>query len=305
MELRHLRSFIAVADSAHFGRAAEGLGIGQSVLSRQVQQLERELGVSLLERFPRVRLTPAGQAFLSEARQAVAQLEEAGRRATRVGLGETTSLVVAHVELVAYDGFLPVACAMLRRLHPSVDVELQLSRSIDACRLILERRVDVGFVYAPPARADLVTEVVSGSRYAAVVPRAHPLAARTSVRARELGGEPLVGFSRGLNPAFYDEFVRRCREAGLDPQFAHRTPHVAAALGLVAAGAGSTIAPLAYRSAAPADVAFVALEDFPLVVHVHCVWRADNDSPALARFLEVVRATARDRGSPSAAIPAG
>src|SRR5919112_6268649 len=115
MELRHLRYFIAVAEELHFGRAAERLHIAQPPLSRQIRDLERELGAALFERVPRgVELTPAGRAFLPEARLTLAQAERAQRTAQRAAHGETGRLRVGFAEAATYPAVLPQVLGFFR-----------------------------------------------------------------------------------------------------------------------------------------------------------------------------------------------
>src|SRR5829696_2311030 len=125
MELRHLRYFVAVAEELHFGRAASRLRIAQPPLSRQIRDLEREVGTALFERVPRgVELTPAGRAFLPEARQTLSQAERAQRTAQRAGRGEIGRLRVGFVEAAAYSGILPDVLGFFRMHLPNIGLSL-------------------------------------------------------------------------------------------------------------------------------------------------------------------------------------
>src|SRR6476661_7204926 len=125
MELRHLRYFVAVAEELHFGRAAERLRIAQPPLSRQIRDLEREIGVPLFERVPRgVELTPAGRAFLPEARLTLSQAERAQRSAQRAAQGETGRLRVGFVEVATHSGILPDVLSFFRMHLRSVGLSL-------------------------------------------------------------------------------------------------------------------------------------------------------------------------------------
>src|SRR6516164_7440045 len=143
MELRHLRYFLAVAEELHFGRAAARLHISQPPLSQQIRRLEDELGARLFRRTKRrVELTPAGQAFLTEARQTLAQAERAVRAAQRGELGE---LVVGYVTTASYEP-LPDVIRGFRRRFPDVDLRLENLRSVQQRQALFDGRIDVGFV---------------------------------------------------------------------------------------------------------------------------------------------------------------
>src|SRR5579862_8592395 len=129
MELRHLRYFVAVGEDQHYGRAAERLGIAQPALSRQIQDLERELGFTLFERLPRgVRLSAAGKLFLSDARRLLQDIVEAKRRAERVASGKAGTLRVGFVEMLSWHGVVPDTFRRFRRRHPDTELDLQPMR---------------------------------------------------------------------------------------------------------------------------------------------------------------------------------
>src|SRR5256714_10717927 len=135
MELRHLRYFVAVAEELHFGRAAERLHIAQPPLSRQIRDLEREVGTPLFERVPRgVELTPAGSAFLPVARLTLAQAERAQRSAQRAALGETGRLRVGFVEAATHSGILADVLSFFRVHLPSVGLRSEERRVGKECR---------------------------------------------------------------------------------------------------------------------------------------------------------------------------
>jgi DNA-binding transcriptional LysR family regulator len=125
MELRHLRYFVAVGDEQHYGRAAERLGIAQPALSRQIQDLEKELGFTLLDRLPRgAKLSAAGKSYLSDARRILLEVEEAKLRAERVARGKAGILRVGFVEVFSWHGVVPDSFRRFRRRQPDVELDL-------------------------------------------------------------------------------------------------------------------------------------------------------------------------------------
>src|SRR3954467_2399512 len=142
MELRHLRYFVAVAEELHFGRAAERLNIAQPPLSRQIRDLERELGTPLFERGPRgAELTPAGRAFLPEARLTLAQAERAQRTAQRAAQGETGRLRVGFVEAATHSGILPDVLSFSRMHLPAIGLSLLEMDSPQQAEALRESRI--------------------------------------------------------------------------------------------------------------------------------------------------------------------
>ena len=130
MELQQLRYFVAVAETEHVGRAAERLHISQSPLSRQIRQLEEQLGLQLFERIKqRVRLTPAGRDFLAEARDLLAQAERVEERARQVGKGEACSLAIGYCEGVIHNGTLPAALRCWQCTRAPVSSAIKILRA--------------------------------------------------------------------------------------------------------------------------------------------------------------------------------
>src|SRR3954469_19819757 len=148
MELRHLRYFVAVAEELHFGRAAARLHIAQPPLSRQIRDLEREVGTPLFERVPRgVTLTAAGRAFLPEARLTLAQAERAQRTAERAARGEIGRLRVGFVEAVRDAGVLPEVLGFFRLHLPDIGLSLFEMDPVQQTEAFRDRRIDLGILH--------------------------------------------------------------------------------------------------------------------------------------------------------------
>src|SRR5215207_4822370 len=192
MELRHLRYFVAVAEELHFGRAAERLRIAQPPLSRQIRDLEREIGAPLFERVPRgVELTPAGSAFLPEARLTLAQAERAQRTAQRAARGETGRLRVGFVEAATYSGILPDVLGFFRMHLPDIGISLLEMDPVEQAEAFRDGRIDLGMLHSPPADADrwLRVEPVYSDALVAALPNGHALAGRSRLTLGTLAAE--------------------------------------------------------------------------------------------------------------------
>ena len=181
VELRHLRSFFAVAEELHFGRAAARLHISQPPLSQQIRRLEDELGARLFRRTKRrVELTPAGSAFLTEARQTLAQAERTVRAAQRAERGEQGELAVGYVTSATY-GPLPDVIRRFRQRFPDVELRLQNLRSVEQRQALVDRRIDVGFVRLPVTDPRIIYEALWRESVCAERPGS-PRASRTGFR---------------------------------------------------------------------------------------------------------------------------
>jgi DNA-binding transcriptional LysR family regulator len=246
VELRHLRYFVAVAEELHFGRAAARLHIAQPPLSRQIRDLEQEVGAELFVRGTRgVELTAAGRAFLGEVRQVLAQAERALRAAQRASRGETGRLRVGFVEAATYSGTLARVLGVFRQDVPDVSLGLFELDSLEQAEALREGRIDVGIVHSPPPDAHrwLRVERVFEDRLVAALPRAHPLAARPHLALGDFAAEPFVFFPRFTGPTLYDHLIAACRSAGFSPRVVQEAAGWSTLAALVAAGVGVSFAP--------------------------------------------------------------
>ncbi len=150
MELRHLRYFVAVGEEQHYGRAARRLHVAQPALSRQIQDLEEEIGFQLFERLPRgVKLSAAGRLFLEDARRILHQVNEAVGRASRVARGQTGTLRIGFTENSSWHGVVPDSLRRFRERQPDAELQLHPAGSANQIEEIRSGRVDAGFVFKP------------------------------------------------------------------------------------------------------------------------------------------------------------
>jgi DNA-binding transcriptional LysR family regulator len=290
MELRHLRYFVAVAEEAHFGRAARRLQIAQPPLSRQIQALEAELGFLLVDRSKRkVELTPAGKAMLTGARRVLEEVESAVREARRAATGETGRLVVGYPSSLAFSGLTELLRAFRAR-RPAVEIALRELPPQAQIAALADARIDVGFIRGPVDAPELVTECVRREPLVIALPLDHSLARRTARRAialEELATEPFVSFPRERGPAFFDLLVGMCERAGFSPRIVQEAPQLDL-LSLVAAGFGVAIVPASLREVRRTDLVLRPIAGAP---HTELLLtrKAGRVIPALEDFLEVVR----------------
>jgi len=195
MELRHLRYFIAVAERLHFAQAAEALGIAPPTLTVQIQEMERALQTQLFRRTRRsVALTPAGEAFLAEARETIAQFERTLHVGQRAGRGELGRIHIGYVGSAAFSGILQKQLRAFRKARPHVLVQVTEHPMGELPALLEEGRIDVAFVRMPvDLPPSLRAHVLARDAFCAALPAEHPLAEATGpIKARALAGESFV-----------------------------------------------------------------------------------------------------------------
>jgi DNA-binding transcriptional LysR family regulator len=290
MELRQLRYFVAVAEELHFRRAAARLHISQPPLSQQIAALEDELGVRLLERTRRrVEMTPAGEAFLRDARATLAELDVAVSTARAIDAGQEGVLRVGFVGS-ALLSIVPSTVQRFRRTRPGIEIELRERSTVEQLRAVSTGLVDVGLV-RPPIETDesLHTEVVMRERTVAAIPEGHPLARLRRVPLRRLATQPLVLFPRRQAPGYHDLLIGRLAATGSTPQIAQYAPEMMTIIGLVAAGIGVSPVPASVTHLAIDGVTYRPLSGAPDTELV-AVTRAAEQSPVVRAFLAEARA---------------
>ena len=292
MELRHLRYFVAVGEEQHYGRAARRLRVAQPALSRQIQDVEEELGFKLFERLPRgVKLSAAGKLFLDDARRILQDVNEAAARAARVALGRSGTLRVGFTESASWQGVVPESFRRFREMRPDAELQLQASASLDQVEAIRSGRLDAGFVFnVPKADPELKQLPVAVQRIELAALRRHPLTRLKPLRLRDLTEAKFVWFPRLASPALYDRLMRECFRGGL------KSPHIvqegldeATILSLVATGLGVGWVFGSARWRCPKSVVIMPVVDLNLPQPLALAWRRDNDSPLLASFVDEVR----------------
>lgn len=293
MELRHLRYFVAVAEEMHFGRAAERLHIAQPPLSRQIKDLEREIGTPLFERVPRgVELTPAGQAFLPEARLTLAQAERAQRTALRAAEGETGRLRVGFVEAATHSGILPDVLGFFRVHLPAIGLslfELDPLRQAEAFR---DGRIDLGILQGTMVESAtwLREESIYAEPIVLAVPGDHRLAGKARFTLASLADESFVMFPRQTDPTLFDEIVSQCRKAGFSPRVVQEANGWHTLASLVSAGVGIGFVPTSLTSFQQHGVVYRTVPDLSVQMMLSAVWRAGEKSPVRERFVMALRA---------------
>ncbi len=292
MELRHLRYFVAVAEELHFGRAANRVGIAQPPLSRQIQDLEDEIGVKLFKRTKRsVSLTHAGKTFLKDALQTLELSERAVRSARRADSGEIGRLAVGFVGSATYS-FLPYALRFFRNRFPHVELMLLELTTYEQLNALHQKAVDAAFVRLPIKDDALFIETLFKEPFIVALPSHHPLVSHTSIPLQMLAPEGFVMFSRQQGTTFHDQVVSLCHQAGFSPNVVQEAVQIPTVLGLVSAGMGVTLVPASVQKLRLAGVVYRNLTQIDRTTELAMAWRRDDESPVLSAFLNVTREVA-------------
>ncbi|KMS84680.1 MULTISPECIES: LysR substrate-binding domain-containing protein [Streptomyces] len=285
--LAQLTSFVAVAEELHFTRAAERLNMTQPPLSRQIQLLETDLGVQLLDRTNRtVRLTPAGRAFLTEARRILHQSEHAALAVRRVSTGEAGAIAVGFTAASAYSALGSLLQTSQVAL-PGVEILLRELVTRDQLKALGEGSLDLGLARPSATGPDLVSRPAVREGLVAALPAGHPLAADTGpMRIEDFTGEDFLMYSPIEARYFHELLVSVFRSAGVRPVFTQYLTQVHSMLALVNGGWGIALVPEGAVRMRYGGIVFrpVDLPD-PQPVELNYVWRESNDNPALKALL--------------------
>lgn len=291
-EFNQLRGFVAVAETLHFGRAAQRLNMTQPPLSRQIQLLEHDLGVTLFERTSRsVHLTAAGRAFLQEARQMLRLAEGATVSARRVAEGLAGSVTLGFTAGSSY-GFLPRLVSLAMKMLPDVDLVLREMTTARQMEALAAGRLDAGLVRLPVDRHGHELICVLREPLVLAVPAAHPMASGAPPRLSDLDGVPFIMCATDSPTEgryFHDLISSLFRAENIAPRFVQHVSQVHAMIALVSGGMGVALVPHSAGALLAKGVVLRELCPAPVIpAELHLVWRQAYDNPALRMFRKVV-----------------
>ena len=284
LDLVQLNCFVTVAEELHFGRAAERLCMTQPPLSRQIQLLEHALGVKLFERTSRtVRLTTAGQVFLTDATRLLNLAKQAAANAQRSSKGETGRVTIGFTSVMGFD-LMPNLIAAAQKALPDIDVVLKEMVTVAQLEALENNTIDMGFLWPLATRLHLEYQTVFREPLLIVLPVDHPLAARNRIVLEDLNDLPFVMYSSGQGKYFYSLVTGLFVSSGVMPKYIQHLDHVHTIVGLVRSGLGVSIVPAAASHLRFDNVVFRPLWRNDVIAESRMAWRADYDNPALTTF---------------------
>jgi DNA-binding transcriptional LysR family regulator len=290
MQIDQLRYFVAVAGELHFRRAAERLHISQPPLSFHIKALEQEVGTQLLNRSTRqVSLTEAGAAFLIRAKRILADVAEAAEEVKRISTGQSGSLRIGFTISTSFHPFFCDSVFRYRRAYPEVMVKLSEFVSERQIDVLLEGRLDVGFLRGRFDQvAGLTMNALTREALVLALHRSHPLASKLRVSPSSLRTEPFISYPANAGVGIYRQIFALCERAGFEPRVIQEALEPSVIMGLVAAGLGVAIVPSSVQSIGIADIVFVPLDDPEAVATLYVAHRSNDDSPRVRAFAHLV-----------------
>lgn len=287
IDIRHLRYFLAVAQELNFSRAAEKLNMAQPPLSRQIQQLEAELGVTLFNRESRpLSLTSGGRLFREQALGVMQRMDEMRGTMQRFAASEKPRFVIGFVPSVIY-ARLPQIIRGFREIAPEVELSLIEMMSLEQITALKEGRIDVGFGRLRFDDPALRREVLREERLVVALPLGHRLAGEGPVSLAELSVETMVIYPREPRPSYADQVLTLFRDRALEPAQIHEVRELQTAIGLVASAVGVCIVPASVRLLERGDVVYRDLAE-PATSPIILSYRQNDPSNYLVTLRRVV-----------------
>ncbi|MGB7756650.1 MAG: LysR family transcriptional regulator [Salinisphaera sp.] len=285
MDFRQLRYFVALAETLHFGRAAERLHITQPPLSRQIAALENKLSVTLFARHSRhVELTSAGADFYQHAVRLLADAERAGDSARAIAAGATGTLRLGFAMYAAFS-LLPRLVRGFSTAQPRITLGLEEILPRDMDQALREQRIDVGLGMPTGRPGHLGYKPLVREPLCAVLPATHTLAGGATVDVRLLADEPFVTLPRTTAPVLHEAVLACCGAHGFVPRIRLETHLQQTIVALVAEGLGVALVPASLARLRMDDVVFPAIDHSPSIEQ-GVYWRSNDDNPCLAAFIE-------------------
>lgn len=288
MDFRHIKYFIAVAEELNIGRAALKLHISQPPLTRQIKQLEDELGVQLFQRNPRgVELTQVGEMFYAEAKNIRSLLDSAVERTSRAGQGKLGRLDIAFFGSAIFSA-IPQILQHFRKNYPDVNVALHAMTKQEQIQALRQKRITIGITRLPANFPDISSQTIINEDLYIAVCTSSPISKKKAISLRELSGQQLIVFPNAGRPNFADRVMKICSSNGFTPSISHVVADANLGVALVAAGYGICLVPASVATLSLPNVVYIPIKERPMV-DLSCVYRSDDQSPLLAAFLSVAQ----------------
>lgn len=299
MELRHLRYFVAVGEEQHYGRAAQHLRVAQPALSRQIQNLEEEIGFELFERLPRgVKITAAGKLFLNDAHRILREIDDAIARAKRIAYGQSGTLRIGFNQSLSFHGIVPDSLRFFREQVPDAELQPMALTTIEQFAAVQSGSLDLGYVFTMGNIARELAQLQVGAvNLLLAVHKGHQLTKLKRLRLRDLIDCPFIWFPRRTGPGLFDQLMDECARGGLKaPRIVREATGETTILSLVGCGVGVAFISSASRWQCPPSVTLLTVTDLKLRLPFALIWRKDNNSPLLAKFTAEVKSLVNRTG---------
>lgn len=287
--LRHLRSFMVIADQLSFRKAASLLHIAQPALSRQISQLESSLECELFDRQKRqIQLTEAGAFLYKKTPALFDQLQNILEQTHNVGSGRISSLRFGYSG-AAMSSFLPAVIREIRNTLDQCEFHFFEKTSDQLILDVLHEKIDAAFILYHPENPLLNLIPIRSERMGIILPDGHPLTSKKEVSLKELKNETLILFPRKMNPIMYDEIIAHCHRAGFSPREIRETAPRSTAIGLVAAGEGVATIAESYAHTCVRGTVYRPLKQPGPMIQFCCITHAERDGEWLNILKNIIQ----------------
>jgi DNA-binding transcriptional LysR family regulator len=288
MEFRHLKYLLALGKELHFAKAAEKLFITQPALSKQIMQLEDELGTKLLNRTKRsVSLTPAGKYLMDEADYIINHLNRVVDATKRKGEGEEGEIRIGFVGS-AMQSIIPELLEQMSKIHPNIHASLDELDNKDQLDAIARDKLDIGFVRLESVHKGFEQRVVLEDSFSLVVSNKHAVQPQNFKSLDQFKDEQFILFSNDYSQEYYDNIMSIFTDHGFEPKVSHRSVQANSIFRLVERQLGVAIVPTALQGGLDLGVSFIPLNHLPQRTKLIAIWNADNRNEALSKFLALM-----------------
>lgn len=289
LNLKRLEYFLAVAEELHFGRAAERLDMAQPPLSRQIMQLEEELGATLFDRGrSQIRLTQAGEALLRHARDMIALMENAQLEVRRIDQGAKGKLRIGFVGSATH-GVLPNLIKSFRKSYPDVYLSLSAMNNAELRRTLIRREIDIAVARPGLNDSEIRTVPLHEEPLALAVSDTTEIDTARPVHLADIKDMPFVLYPERPRPSFADAVLAVCEMEGFKPATRVLCMDYQTAISLVSVGEGVSIVPKSVGNSGHQGVRFLPLANPAATTRLSINYRADNREKHIQRFLEIAR----------------
>lgn len=287
MELRHLLYFNTVAEELHFTKAAAKLFISQPPLSRQIKELEEELGVQLFTRSNKqVMLTDAGKYFKTQVDTIFSQLEESKHVVRQIHLSISGELKIGYISSV-YQSHLAEVLKAMRIEFPHVKTSLYEVPTVTQIKELEQGKLDVGILRAPVLSENLIVKTLFFDPFVVVIPVSNQTFNTNYELASLLRESPFIFFNKEFAPQYHDKLIEICHRMGFIPDITHEVNNIHSILQLVEAGLGVSILPSSLKKQhTHLNLSFIELADIPVNTEVVLAYKKANKNPALKWFID-------------------
>ena len=276
MDLKVLRNFLVLAEELNFGKAAKKLFMTQPPLSKQIKNLENELGVKLFHRTKRkVRLTEHGEFLRIEAHRLMIQADIIKNHIKLIRKDTSGQIRFGYVDDTVYT-IIPKILHILKKSYPGIDTVLSTLNTEFLINALRARMIDIAFIRTPTQTADIIFHPIYQETFSLILPHSHPFALRKNIGLIELANEPFIGLSRYSDLPVKNAITNICGKAGFIPKIAHEAGHINTIVQLVENNLGYSIIPSGTKNIFKTNVKFFELKEYSERAEISLAYIPDN-----------------------------